>query len=255
MKAFSKGVLLAATVMVLTGLQSFADTLKLKDGRTFEGTIVVKDGLYTVNTADKWYQFSVRQVAEHNGKAVEAPKPGTPGTGKSGKKNPVVKLSTDVGDLLVELFEDETPNTVANMITLSEKGFYKGMSFHRIIPDFMAQGGCPNSKQGAKGVPGTGGPGYKFADEISPNLKHTGRGILSMANSGPNTNGSQFFLCFRETPHLDGKHAVFGKVIDGLDVLDKLEEAGSPGGKPKKTIRFNIEVVSKRDHPYVVKKP
>jgi cyclophilin family peptidyl-prolyl cis-trans isomerase len=156
--------------------------------------------------------------------------------------------------MLVELYEDKVPNTVANMIELADKGFYKGMSFHRIIPGFMAQGGCPNSKKGAAGMPGTGGPGYTFADEFDPSLKHTGRGILSMANAGPNTNGSQFFICFESAPHLDGKHSVFGKVIAGADVLDELEKIGTPTGQPTETVRFNIEVVAKQDHPYQVKK-
>jgi peptidyl-prolyl cis-trans isomerase B (cyclophilin B) len=154
----------------------------------------------------------------------------------------------------VELFEGKVPNTVANIITLAESGFYKGMRFHRIIPGFMAQGGCPNSKPGAGGVPGTGGPGYRFADEIDPSLKHDGPGVLSMANAGPNTNGSQFFLCFTATPHLNGKHAVFGKVTEGLDVLKKLEAVGTPSGKPTENVEFSIEVISKRDHPYTVQK-
>ncbi len=168
--------------------------------------------------------------------------------------NPVVRLTTSKGDMLIELYEDKVPNTVANMVQLAESGYYKGMSFHRIIPDFMAQGGCPNSKQGATGRPGTGGPGYTFADEFHPDLKHTGPGILSMANAGPNSNGSQFFLCFVATPHLDGKHSVFGRVIAGEKVLDKLQKVGTPSGKPKETVRFNIEVVLKQDHPYQVEK-
>ena len=172
----------------------------------------------------------------------------------SNPTNPVVLITTDKGDMLVELFEDKVPNTVANMIALAEDGFYKDMSFHRIIPGFMAQGGCPHSKKGASGRPGTGGPGYKFADEFDPDLKHTGKGILSMANSGPNTNGSQFFLCFKDTPHLDGKHSVFGKVVAGMEVLKKLERIGTRSGKPKSTVRFDIEVVQKQDHPYQVRK-
>lgn len=172
----------------------------------------------------------------------------------SNPANPVIRITTGKGDMLVELYEDKVPNTVANMVSLADAGFYKGMSFHRVIPDFMAQGGCPNSKKGAVGQPGTGGPGYSFADEIDPSLRHNGRGILSMANAGPNTNGSQFFLCFTATPHLDGKHAVFGHVIAGSEVLDALEKIGTPSGQPKETVRFNIEVVLKQDHPYVVKK-
>jgi cyclophilin family peptidyl-prolyl cis-trans isomerase len=170
------------------------------------------------------------------------------------KQNPIVKFTTAKGDISVELFEDKVPNTVANFIQLAEAGFYKGMTFHRIIPGFMAQGGCPNSKPGARGAPGTGGPGYEFADEFAPGLKHLRPGVLSMANRGPATNGSQFFLCFKAAPWLDGKHAVFGQVTDGLDILPKLEACGSPSGKPTESIAFDVVVVSKQSHPYAVKK-
>ena len=148
------------------------------------------------------------------------------------------------------------PNTVANMVSLAEKGFYKGLSFHRVIRGFMAQGGCPNSKLGSGGVPGTGDPGYRFADEFDPSLRHNGRGILSMANSGPATNGSQFFICFSPQPGLDDRHAVFGRVVAGMGVLDELERiAGTDEqGTPRETVRFNIEVVLKQDHEYTVKK-
>ena len=172
------------------------------------------------------------------------------------KENPVIRIMTSKGDMLVELFEDECPNTVANMITLAEAGFYKGMAFHRIINGFMAQGGCPYSKaeNSMMGTPGTGGPGYRFADEFHPSLRHTGPGILSMANAGPGTNGSQFFITFTATPWLDNHHAVFGRVISGLEVLKKLEAVGTQSGRPKESVAFNIEVVSKRNHPYTVKK-
>lgn len=122
------------------------------------------------------------------------------------------ELKTNFGTMTLELYEEQVPNTVKNFLHLSQTGFYNGITFHRIIKDFMIQGGCP---QGF----GTGGPGYKFADEIDPELKHTDPGTLSMANAGPNTNGSQFFITLEATPWLDGKHAVFGKIIDGQDVL------------------------------------
>ncbi len=169
-------------------------------------------------------------------------------------QNPIVKISTSMGDITVELFEDKVPNTVANVIELAEAGFYKGMQFHRIIPGFMAQGGCPNSIKGASGMPGTGGPGYQFKDEFHPELKHDKDGVLSMANAGPNTNGSQFFLCFTATPWLDGKHAVFGAVTDGFEVLKKLEAVGTNSGKTLEDVSFDIIVVSKNDHPYAVEK-
>jgi cyclophilin family peptidyl-prolyl cis-trans isomerase len=245
---------LAVTIGAAFSLTGRADTITLKDGRTFEGTVVARDSVYTVSAGDKLYQFRSDEVSEHNGKALASAKEVAGSEKPSGAPNPRVKISTDKGDMVVELFEDEAPNTVANMISLAEQGFYKGMSFHRIIPGFMAQGGCPNSKKGATGTPGTGDPGYKFADEFAPGLKHSGRGIVSMANSGPNTNGSQFFICFAPAPHLDGRHTVFGKVVDGLEVLDKLEALGTSTGKPTERVEFNIEVLSKRDHPYTVKK-
>lgn len=174
----------------------------------------------------------------------------------SNPTNPVIKIDTSQGVMLAELYEDKVPNTVANMIELADQGFYKGMRFHRVIRGFMAQGGCPYSKHGAVGTPGTGDPGYKFADEFDPSLRHNARGILSMANAGPGTNGSQFFLCFTPQPALDGRHAVFGKIIAGLDTLERIEKLGaaSDPGTPKETIRFNISVVLKQDHEYHVKK-
>lgn len=168
--------------------------------------------------------------------------------------NPIIRITTDKGDMEFELFEDKVPNTVANIIELAESGFYKGMTFHRIINGFMAQAGCPNSKPGAPGMAGTGGPGYRFADEFDSSLKHVGPGILSMANAGPNTNGSQFFICFVDCDWLDGKHAVFGKITKGEDVLKTLEGIGTRSGTPKETVGFNVEVVSKNDHEYKVEK-
>jgi cyclophilin family peptidyl-prolyl cis-trans isomerase len=128
------------------------------------------------------------------------------------RKNYQARISTDKGDILVQLYADKTPNTVNNFVFLAREGFYDGVTFHRVIRDFMVQGGDPTGT-------GTGGPGYKFADEFDPTLKHDVPGILSMANAGPNTNGSQFFITHVPTPWLDGKHSVFGKVTSGMDVL------------------------------------
>ena len=168
-------------------------------------------------------------------------------------KNPIIKMITSKGNLEIELFEDQCPNTVGNIVSLIEDGFYDGMSFHRIIDGFMAQGGCPNTKAGENGMPGTGGPGYNFPCECKPALKHTKRGILSMANAGPNTNGSQFFLCFIPCDWLDGKHTVFGQVVKGIEVLDKLEAVGSRSGKTSEKVTMTFEIISKNDHPYTVK--
>lgn len=121
-------------------------------------------------------------------------------------------LHTDKGDITIEFFTDKTPRTVNNFVFLAREGFYDGTIFHRVIGDFMAQGGDPTGT-------GTGGPGYRFADEFHPKLRHDKPGVLSMANAGPNTNGSQFFLTHVATPWLDNKHSVFGQVTAGLDVL------------------------------------
>jgi peptidyl-prolyl cis-trans isomerase B (cyclophilin B) len=121
-------------------------------------------------------------------------------------------METDKGTINLELFEADAPNTVKNFVDLAEKGFYDGLAFHRVIPNFMVQGGCPNSRAGEKGMPGTGGPGYKINCEINPN-KHLA-GTLSMAHAGKNTGGSQFFICHSPQSHLDGVHTVFGKTED-----------------------------------------
>jgi peptidyl-prolyl cis-trans isomerase B (cyclophilin B) len=126
-------------------------------------------------------------------------------------------FQTSKGQITIELFEDKVPKTVENFTKLVGEGYYNGLKFHRVIEDFMIQGGCP---QGT----GTGGPGYKFDDEFHPELKHDVPGVLSMANSGPNTNGSQFFITHVPTPWLDNKHSVFGKVTDGMDVVNSIQQ-------------------------------
>lgn len=133
-------------------------------------------------------------------------------------------IKTSKGDIVVELYPDKVPLTVTNFLTLAKSGYYNGIKFHRIIADFMAQVGDPLTKDDAnKPMWGTGGPGYMIADEFDPSLVHDSEGILSMANAGPNTGGSQFFITYEATPWLDGKHAVFGKVTSGMDVLRQLE--------------------------------
>ena len=162
---------------------------------------------------------------------------------------PRVLLKTNKGDIEIELFENEAPNTVANFITLVEKGFYNGLTFHRVLANFMAQGGDPRGD-------GTGGPGYTIPCECyQPNFRLHFRGSLSMANAGRDTGGSQFFITFVPTDYLDGKHTVFGRVIKGFDVLAKIqrrdpEEANPPD--PDKIIE--AKVLRKRPHEYKVKK-
>jgi peptidyl-prolyl cis-trans isomerase B (cyclophilin B) len=128
----------------------------------------------------------------------------------------IAHFDTDRGPIRVELYPDKAPLTVANFVNLAQRGFYNGLNFHRVINDFMVQGGCP---QGT----GTGGPGYKFEDEANNGVGHE-RGVLSMANAGPNTNGSQFFITHVATPWLNGKHTVFGKVVEGMDVVDSIKQ-------------------------------
>jgi cyclophilin family peptidyl-prolyl cis-trans isomerase len=127
------------------------------------------------------------------------------------------RFKTERGEIVADLFAGQAPLTVENFVNLARAGFYDGTTFHRVIPGFMAQGGDPTGT-------GRGGPGYQFGDEFSPELRHDGPGVLSMANAGPGTNGSQFFLTFDATPHLDGRHSVFGRVVEGMDVLRSLRE-------------------------------
>jgi len=133
------------------------------------------------------------------------------------KKRYTAVFHTGSGDFEVELFAAQAPKTVNNFVFLARDGFYNGTTFHRVIRGFMAQGGDPTGS-------GRGGPGYRFADEFHPALRHDSAGVLSMANAGPNTNGSQFFITFGPTPHLDNRHTVFGKVIKNLDTVLKIPE-------------------------------
>lgn len=142
----------------------------------------------------------------------------SPQQDKSLKETVRVKIETTMGDIEAELYSKEVPKTVENFVALANKGFYNGIIFHRVIPGFMIQTGDPSGT-------GMGGPGYQFADEFSPNLKHDRPGILSMANSGPDTNGSQFFMTEAATPWLDGRHSVFGRVTNGQEVVHAIATA------------------------------
>ena len=141
-------------------------------------------------------------------------------------------METNKGPVKIELFHGAAPMHVTSFIYLARMGFYDGLSFHRVITGFMAQGGCPLGT-------GTGGPGYTYGGEFSPSLKHDTGGLLSMANAGPNTDGSQFFLTFVPTPWLDGKHTIYGKVVEGMETLKKLEAAGSQSGKTSEPLKID----------------
>jgi peptidyl-prolyl cis-trans isomerase A (cyclophilin A) len=153
-------------------------------------------------------------------------------------------FDTTEGRFKIKLFDKEAPNTVKNFTDLAEgvktgKPFYDGLVFHRVIPDFMIQGGCP---QGT----GRGGPGYNFADEFHPSLKHSKPGLLSMANSGPNTNGSQFFVTVAATPWLDNRHSIFGEVTEGYDVVEKISKAPRDSSdRPRKEVRINTVTIER----------
>ncbi|MBX9789292.1 MAG: peptidylprolyl isomerase [Pirellulales bacterium] len=157
---------------------------------------------------------------------------------------PRVLLKTTKGDVTLELFENEAPNTVANFISLVEKGFYNGLTFHRVIPGFMAQGGDPKGD-------GTGGPGYNIACECyAENHRNHFLGSLSMAHAGRDTGGSQFFITLRPTPHLNGQHTVFGRVIEGFDVVANLQHTTNPGRPTEPDKILEATVLRKGNHEY-----
>jgi peptidyl-prolyl cis-trans isomerase B (cyclophilin B) len=135
-------------------------------------------------------------------------------------------LKTSKGEMHIDLFAEDAPKTVANFTKLAKEGYYDGLTFHRVLPDFVIQGGCPNSKAGAKGMAGTGGPGYKIDCELTGENQYHDRGVLSMAHAGLNTGGSQFFVCHSRTntSHLDRVHTCFGKVTEGLEVIDAIRQ-------------------------------
>lgn len=152
--------------------------------------------------------------------------------------NRSAEITTNLGSFSLELFEDKAPKTAKNFIDLAEKGFYDGVVFHRVIEGFMIQGGDPTGT-------GRGGPGYTIADEFHPELKHTEEGLLSMANAGPNTGGSQFFITLAPTAWLDGKHAIFGKITEGMEVVRAIGgTATGPGDRPlEEVVMESVKIV------------
>lgn len=171
-----------------------------------------------------------------------APAPAAPATLTAGlpAEKTFAKFDTSKGSFTIQLFSQRAPGTVKNFVQLAQKGFYDGLTFHRVIDGFMIQGGDPNGN-------GTGGPGYTIADEFSPDLRHDAPGILSMANAGPNTGGSQFFITLAKTPWLDGKHAVFGKVVDGLGVVQAIGKvATGPQDRPAEKVVIRKITIEER---------
>lgn len=145
----------------------------------------------------------------------------------------IAEFNTNMGIFKAELFNEKAPITVGNFMRLAEKGFYNELTFHRVIPDFMIQGGCPHGT-------GRGGPGYKIKDEFNTGLKHDSPGILSMANAGPNTGGSQFFITVKPTPWLDGHHSIFGKITEGYDIVEKISKIQTGrNDKPLTEVKIN----------------
>lgn len=138
-------------------------------------------------------------------------------------------IKTNKGEMKVDFYTEDAPNTVANFVKLAKEGFYNGLKWHRVLPDFVIQGGCPNTREGATGYPGTGGPGYQIDCELTGGNQYHDRGVLSMAHAGRNTGGSQFFVCHsrNNTAHLDGNHTCFGKVVEGVEIVDLIKQGDS----------------------------
>ena len=152
--------------------------------------------------------------------------------------NPTITFATTLGTFSAEMFEDVAPKTAGNFMKLVRDGYYNGIIFHRVIDEFMIQGGDPTGT-------GTGGPGYTIEDEFGPGLSHTSEGVFSMANAGPNSGGSQFFITLAATPWLDGKHAIFGKVISGMDVVSEIGRVSTnPADRPLEDVVMESVTVS-----------
>ena len=170
-----------------------------------------------------------------SGWRTKLPKP--PSFEFAGETNYYWDLETSHGNVRIKLLHDTAPMHVSSTMYLTRLGFYDGLTFHRVIPQFMAQGGCPIGT-------GTGGPGYQFDGEFDPGVRHTRGGLLSMANAGRGTDGSQFFLTFVETPWLDGKHTIYGEVVEGMDTIQALERCGSQSGATSEPLTIKKATIS-----------
>ncbi|WP_233198952.1 MULTISPECIES: peptidylprolyl isomerase [Pirellulaceae] len=233
---FDENELLANQVVAAFGTDHFAEAetafKKLQEKMLPIDDRVGQNGVMATELKEKWAREE--ELRKKDAEANDLPR---------------VKMSTTQGDMVIELYENEAPDTVGNFVSLVEKKFYDGLPFHRVLPHFMAQGGDPQGD-------GSGGPGYNiFCECYREDARDHFAGTLSMAHAGKNTGGSQFFLTFQATPHLDGKHTVFGRVIEGKDVLSKITRR-EPGGlsAPEADRILKAEVIRKRDHEYLPNK-
>lgn len=222
-------ILAAAVAAGAAAAEHAADAPKKEGGKVATGT---EDA--ALAAADK---FIAEQKIDKSAAGWKTKLPKPPQLTFTAGKSYFWNLETNKGKMSIKLMPDVAPMHVSSTIYLTRLGFYDGVTFHRVIPGFMAQGGDPIGN-------GTGGPGYKYDGEFSPSVKHAKPGLLSMANAGPGTDGSQFFLTFVATPHLDGRHTIFGEVVEGQDVLKKLEAAGSGSGATKEKLTIDKATVS-----------
>lgn len=249
MKTFARLLLAGSVMLSLTACsekqddaQSSAQTSSSEASATSQTSKTTET---TQTTTDKGSDKTVTQTTKSTATKTTPSDKDVIKMSDNDVKDMTATMETSLGTVKIHLFNHDVPNTVANFVGLAEgtkeftdpktgdktkKPFYDGLTFHRVIPGFMIQGGDPVGN-------GTGGPGYEFADEFSPKLRHSKPGILSMANAGPNTNGSQFFITVAATPHLDNRHSVFGEVVEGMDVVNKIANVARDGmDKPKEPV-------------------
>jgi cyclophilin family peptidyl-prolyl cis-trans isomerase len=222
-------ILAAAMVAGAAATEAATDAPKKEGGKVTTG-----DTDAALAAADK---FIGEQKIDKSAAGWKTKLPKPPQLSFTAGKGYFWNLETNKGKIQIKLLPDVAPMHVSSTIYLTRLGLYDGTTFHRVITGFMAQGGDPVGN-------GTGGPGYKYDGEFSPNAKHSKAGIVSMANAGPGTDGSQFFITFTATPHLDGKHTVFGEVVDGQDVVKKLEAAGSATGATKEKLTIDKATIT-----------
>lgn len=191
----------------------------------------------TGNAIEQIDQFIAKQSIDKGAPSWKTKLPKPPVLDFDSAKTYHWNLETNVGPIDIKLLPQVAPMHVSSTVYLTRLGFYDGVPFHRVISGFMAQGGDPLGR-------GTGGPGYEYAGEFDPKVKHDRPGLLSMANRGPNTDGSQFFITFVPTPHLDGKHTIFGEVVGGMDTVKKLEKAGSASGQPTEPLTIRKATIT-----------